>query len=85
MAKAFVSRFITNSRRPREVDSLLFISMKDFEFLKNYTPRFWELYNEVDGCSEEIAVKTFKLSKLRTKTSPYQATNQKYAGYYILD
>ena len=60
MAKAFVSRFITNNRRPREVDSLLSISMKDFESLKNYTPRFWELYNEVDGCSEEIAVKTFK-------------------------
>ena len=80
MAEAFVSRFITNSRTPRELDSFLSMSMKDSKSLKNYNPRFWELYNEVDGCSEEIAVKTFKLglassSKLRQALTKRLAKN----------
>ena len=61
MAKTFVSRFITNSRKPKKVDSLLLMSMKDSESLKNYFSRYWEVYSEVDGCIEEIVVKTFKL------------------------
>ena len=35
--------------------------MKDSESLKSYSSRYWEVYNEVDGCTEEIAIKTFKL------------------------
>ena len=52
---------ITNSRKPKEFDSLLSIRMKDSESLKSYSLRYWEVYNEVDGCIEEIAIKTFKL------------------------
>ena len=62
MAKAFVSRFLTNSRKSKEFDSLLSMRMKDSESLKSYISRYWEVYNEVDGCTEEIAIKTFKLS-----------------------
>ena len=62
MAKAFVSRFLTNSRKSKEFDSLLSMRMKDSESLKSYSSRYWEVYNEVDGCTEEIAIKTFKLS-----------------------
>ncbi len=61
LAKAFVSRFITNSKKPKEFDSLLSMRMKDSESLKSYSSRYWEVYNEVDGCTEEIAIKTFKL------------------------
>ena len=61
MAKSFVSQFITNSHRPREVDSLLSMSLRESESLKNYSFKYWELYNEVNGCNEELAVKTFKL------------------------
>ncbi len=61
MIEAFVSQFITDSKKPKEFDSLLLISMNDSESLKNYSSRYWEVYNEVDGCTEEIAVKTFKL------------------------
>jgi hypothetical protein len=35
--------------------------MKDSESLKSYSSRYWEVYNEVDGCTEKIAIKTFKL------------------------
>ena len=61
LAEAFVSRFITNSKKPREFDSLLSMRMKDSESLKSYSSRYWEVYNKVDGCTEEIPIKTFKL------------------------
>ena len=61
MAEAFVSHIIKNSRKLREVDSFLSMSMKDSKSLNNYSSRYWELYNEVEECSEEIAVKNFKL------------------------
>ena len=61
MTKAFVSQFITNNQKPRELDSFLSMSMKDSESLKSYSSKYWEVYNDVLGCTEEIAVKTFKL------------------------
>jgi hypothetical protein len=61
LADAFVSRFITNSKKLKEFDSLMSMIMKDTESLKSYSSRYWEVYNEVDGCTEEIAIKTFKL------------------------
>jgi hypothetical protein len=35
--------------------------MKDSESLKSYSSRYWEVYNEVDGGTKEMAIKTFKL------------------------
>ena len=60
LAEAFVSRFITNSRKPKEFDSLMSMRMKDSESLKSYSARYWEVYNEVDGGTEDMAIKTFK-------------------------
>uniref|UniRef100_A0A2N9F6E6 RNase H type-1 domain-containing protein n=1 Tax=Fagus sylvatica TaxID=28930 RepID=A0A2N9F6E6_FAGSY len=55
-------------RKPKEFDSFLSMRMKDFESLKSYSSRYWEVYNEVDGCTEEIAIKTFKLDdRARTR------------------
>ena len=82
MAKAFVSRFITNSRKPKEFDSLLSMRMKDSESLKSYSSRYWEVYNEVDECMKEITIKTFKLgldpeSELRRNLSRRLAKSMK--------
>jgi hypothetical protein len=60
LAEAFVSRFITNSWKPKEFDSLMSMRMKDSESLKSYSTRYWEVYNEVDSGTEEMAIKTFK-------------------------
>uniref|UniRef100_A0A2N9IV34 Uncharacterized protein n=1 Tax=Fagus sylvatica TaxID=28930 RepID=A0A2N9IV34_FAGSY len=60
LAEAFVSRFITNSRKPKEFASLMSMRMKDSESLKNYSARYWEVYNEVDSGTEDMAMKTFK-------------------------
>uniref|UniRef100_A0A2N9HX21 Uncharacterized protein n=1 Tax=Fagus sylvatica TaxID=28930 RepID=A0A2N9HX21_FAGSY len=60
LAEAFISRFITNSRKPKEFDVLMSMRMKDSESLKSYSSRYWEVYNEVDGGTEDMAIKTFK-------------------------
>uniref|UniRef100_A0A2N9F5S6 Uncharacterized protein n=1 Tax=Fagus sylvatica TaxID=28930 RepID=A0A2N9F5S6_FAGSY len=61
MAEVFVARFITNSRRAREMDALLTMKLQDNETIKNYSIRFWETYNDIDGCSEEMVINAFKL------------------------
>uniref|UniRef100_A0A2N9IJ32 Retrotransposon gag domain-containing protein n=1 Tax=Fagus sylvatica TaxID=28930 RepID=A0A2N9IJ32_FAGSY len=82
LAEAFVSRFITNSRKPKEFASLMSMRMKDSESLKNYSARYWEVYNEVDGGTEDMAMKTFKEglhpeSELRHSLSKRSARNMR--------
>ena len=60
LAEAFVSRFITNSRKSKEFDFLLSMRMKDLESLKSYSSRYLEIYNKVEGGTEKMAIKTFK-------------------------
>ena len=64
MAEAFVARFITNNQKTREMDTLLTMKLEDNETIKEYSTRFWETYNDIDGCDEEVAVRTFKLGLL---------------------
>jgi hypothetical protein len=61
MAEAFVARFITNSRKRKEMDALLTMKLEDNETIKDYSTRFWETYNDIEGCSEEMEIRTFKL------------------------
>ena len=53
LTQAFSARFITCSRVPRPVDSLLSMAMQEGETFKTYSNRYWEMYNEVDGDFEE--------------------------------
>jgi hypothetical protein len=78
MSKIFTARFIMNTRKPKEIDSLLALTMRVGETLKSYSTRYWEVYNDIDACDEDIVVKTFRFglhedSKLRksfTKRPP---------------
>ena len=54
LTREFGSRFITCSRVPRPLDSLLFMSMQERETLKMYSDRYWEMFNDV-------AIRTFKV------------------------
>ena len=54
LTQAFSSRFITCTRIPRPLDSLLSLSMREGETLKTYSDRYWEIYNEIEGDFEEI-------------------------------
>ena len=66
LTQAFGSRFITCTRVPQPLDSLLSLSMREGETLKTYSDRYWEIYNEIEGDFEEVAINTFK-SGLPTK------------------
>ena len=58
--RAFGSRFITCSRVPRPLDSLLSLSIREGETLKTYLDRYWEMFNEIDG-DFDVAISTFKV------------------------
>ena len=60
LPQAFGSRFITSSRVPRPLDSLLSLSMREGETLKAYSNRYWEMYNEIEGNYDDVAISTFK-------------------------
>ena len=60
--QAFGFYFVTYSRVPRSLDSLLSSSMWEGETLKTYSNRYWEMYNEIDGDFEDVAISAFKVS-----------------------
>ncbi|XP_065620629.1 uncharacterized protein LOC136063742 [Quercus suber] len=60
LTQAFGSRFITNSRPPRPMSALLSLTMRDDETLKAYSDEYWEIYNELDGKYDDVAINTFK-------------------------
>ena len=37
------------------------MSMREEEFVKAYSERYWEIFNEIDGDFDEVAIKTFKV------------------------
>ena len=59
--QSFCSRFITYSRVPQPLDSLLSMSMREGESVKAYAERYWEMFNEIDGDFDEVVVKIFKV------------------------
>ena len=60
LTQAFGSRFITSSRVPRPLDSLLSLSMLEGETLKAYLDKYWEMYNEIEGDYNDVTISTFK-------------------------
>ena len=60
LTQAFGSHFIMNSRVPRPLSLLLSLSMHKGETLKAYSDRYWEMYNEMDGNFDDVAISTFK-------------------------
>ena len=64
LTQMFRSRFITCSRVPRPLASLLSLSMREGETLKTYSDRYWEMFNEIEGDFEDMAINTFMLDLL---------------------
>ena len=61
LTQSFCSRFITCSRVPQPLDSLLSMSMREGESVKAYAERYSEMFNEIDGDFDEVAIRTFKV------------------------
>ena len=64
LTQAFGSHFVTNSRAPQPLSALLSLSMRDGETLKTYSGRYWEMYNEMDGNFDDVAINTYKSNLL---------------------
>ena len=62
LTQSFCSRFITCNRVPQPLDSLLSMSMREGESMKAYAERYWEMFNEINGNFDEVAIRTFKVS-----------------------
>ena len=60
LIQAFRSGFIMFSRVPRPLASLLSLSMREGETLKTYSDKYWEMFNEIDGDFDDVAISTFK-------------------------
>ena len=37
------------------------MSMREGKSVKAYSERYWEMFNEIDGDFDEVAIKTFKV------------------------
>ena len=37
------------------------MSMRERESMKAYVERYWEMFNEIDGDFDEVAIRTFKV------------------------
>ena len=61
LTQSFGARFITCSRVPLPLGSLLFMSMLEGETLKAYSDRYWEMFNEINGSYDDVAISTFKV------------------------
>ena len=46
---------------PQPLDSLLSLSIREGETLKTYLDRNLEMYNEIDGDFDNVAISTFKV------------------------
>ena len=64
LTRAFRSRFITCRKVPRLLDSLLSMTMREWETLKTYSNRDWEMFNEIDCDFDDVAIWTFNVCLL---------------------
>ena len=61
LTQSFGARFITCSRVPLPLGSLLSMSMREGETLKAYSDRYWEMFNEINGSYDDVAISTFEV------------------------
>ena len=61
LTRAFEARFVSCNKVPRPLDSLLSMTMREWETLKTFYDRYWEMFNEIDGNFDDVAIRTFKV------------------------
>jgi hypothetical protein len=62
LAEEFTARFLTSRAAPMTFDALTSMRQRDDETIRQYSKRYWETFNEIENCSEEYALATFKTS-----------------------
>ena len=61
LTQSFCSQFITCNRVSQPLDALLSMLVKEEESMKAHTERYWEMFNEINGDLDEVAIRTFKV------------------------
>ena len=61
LTRALGARFVTCSKVPQPLDSLLSMTMREGETLKTYSDRYWKMFNEIDENFDDVAIRTFKV------------------------
>ena len=61
LTRVFGSHFVTCSRVPRPLDTLLSMTMREGETLKIYSDRYWEMFNKINGNFDDMTISTFKV------------------------
>ena len=61
LTQSFCSRFITCSRVPQPLDSLLSMTMREGKSVKSYAERYWEMFNEIN---DDLMKSLLELSRL---------------------
>ncbi|XP_075674767.1 uncharacterized protein LOC142643951 [Castanea sativa] len=86
LTMAFGARFVTCSRVPKPLDSLLSMVMREGETLKTYSNKYWETFNKIDRDFEDVEVRTFKLG-LPTEHELRKSLTMKHAHsmHYLMD
>ena len=52
---------MTCNRVPRPLDSLLSMTMREGETLKTYSEKYCEMFNEINGDFDDMAIRTSKV------------------------
>ena len=65
LTRAFGSHFITFNRVLQPLDSLLSLSMRERKTLETYSDKYWEMYNEIDGDFDDVAISTFRSDRFK--------------------
>ncbi|XP_050242266.1 uncharacterized protein LOC126691249 [Quercus robur] len=61
LTREFGAHFMTFSKVPRPLNSLLSRAMREGETLKTYSNKYLEIFNEIDGDFDEMDIRTFKI------------------------
>lgn len=82
---AFNARFVTCSKVPKPLDSLLYMVMRDGESLKTYLDRYWELFNKIDGDFDDVTVCNFKMGLSMNSDLRKSLIMKRSAGYALVN
>ncbi|GFS46105.1 hypothetical protein Acr_00g0100220 [Actinidia rufa] len=55
------AQFVINTKALEGMSSLLTLQKGKNETLRNYSKRYWEIYNEIEGCSEDLTAVSYKI------------------------
>ncbi|XP_028109132.1 uncharacterized protein LOC114307879 [Camellia sinensis] len=78
LSEEFLAKFVSNTKIPKEQDTLFGLRKEQEETLRHYARRYWEEYNDLEEnvCSEQMAVMSFKHG-LRPKSKLRQSLTKR--------